>query len=221
MVSPRLFAPLLLGLLFAGPLAAQNLYCCHDPSSGRRVCGDTVPEVCKGRGHKVIDRNGTVIREVGPPLTAEQKAEQAAEAKRKKELEALQREQQRRDAALLETYSNEEDIDRMLARAEEDIKKGMAQAEERIAEAQKRRTKFENEAEFYKNKELPTEVRRGLKNAEDEIAAQKSLLDNKQKDLEATRQKYAQDKKRYREVTSSSRALHPAAAPTPPAPIRK
>lgn len=213
-MSPS-FATLLIGMLVAGPTLAQNLYCCQDPSSGRRVCADTVPEACKGRSYKVIDRNGTVIREVGPPLTPEQKAELAAEAQRKKEQEALLREQQRRDAALLETYSNEEDIDRMLARAEEDIKKGMAQAEERIAEAQKRRKKFENEAEFYKHKELPTEVRRGLRNADDEIAAQKSLLDNKQKELEATRQKYAQDKKRYREVTSSgNRALHPAAAPT-------
>lgn len=214
MVSPK-FASLLLVSLATAPAAAQNIYCCHDPASGRRVCADTVPEVCKGRGHKVIDRNGSVIREVGPPLTAEQKAEQIAEAKRKQEIEAAERERRRRDAALLETYSNLEDIDRMQARAEEEIKKGMVQAEERIADAQKRRKKFEDEAEFYKKKELPTEVRRGLKSAEDEIQAQQALLDSKQQDLEATRAKYAEDRRRYRELTGSgNRALHPAAAPT-------
>jgi len=214
MVLPKLASILLLSV-FAAPLAAQNLYCCQD-ASGRRVCGDTVPEQCKGRGYKVIDRNGTVIREVGPPLTAEQKAEQAAEAKRKKELEAAQREQRRLDAALLETYSGVEDIDRMLARAEEEIKKGMVLAEERIAEAEKRRLKFTQEAEFYKNKTLPTEVQRGIKNADNEIDAQKSLLASKQKDLEATRAKYAEDKRRYQAlINSGNRALHPAAATTP------
>jgi hypothetical protein len=207
---------LLLALFASAPAWAQNLYCCQDSSTGRRVCGDSVPEQCKGRGHKVIDRNGTVIREVGPPLTAEQKAEQAAEAKRKQELEVVEREQRRRDAALLETYTSLDDIDRMQARAEEEIKKGMRLAEERIEEAQKRRKKFEDEAEFYKKKEMPLEVRRGLKTADDEIQAQKALLASKQHDLDSTRTKYADDKRRYRELSlSGNRALHPAAGATP------
>lgn len=210
----------MLVLLASANAAANNLYCCQDATSNRRVCADVVPELCKSRGYKVIDRQGTVIREVGPPMTPEQKAEKAAEAKRKLELEAAQREQRRRDAALLETYTSIDDIDRLQARAEIEIKKGMALAEERIAEAEKRRQKFADEAEFYKNKTLPTEVRRGLQTANDEIQAQKNLLASKQQDLDATQAKYAEDRRRYRELTSAgTRALHPAAGATPPRPI--
>ncbi|HRE15955.1 MAG TPA: hypothetical protein PLW86_02665 [Rhodocyclaceae bacterium] len=216
---PKLASTLIVGALASTNASANNMYCCQDPASNRRVCADVVPEQCKGRGYKVINRQGTVIQEVGPPLTAEQKAERDAEAKRKQELEAEQREQRRRDAALLDTYSSVEDIDRLQARTEEEIKKGMALAEERIAEAEKRRQKFADEAEFYKKKELPTEVRRGLQAASDEIRAQKNLLASKQQDLDATRAKYTEDRRRYQELTGSgTRALHPAAAATPPRP---
>lgn len=214
MVWPRSIT-FVLGLLLGGQAFASNLYCCQDPSSNRRVCGDVVPEQCKGRGHKVINRQGTVIQEVGPPLTAEQKAEKEAEARRKLARENEEREQRRRDAALLETYPAIEDIERLQARFEQEIKREMALAEERIVEAQKRRKKFEDEAEFYKNKTLPTEVRRGLKNADDEIEAQKNLVASKQADLDATRAKFSEEIRRYRELTSrGSRALHPAAGPT-------
>ena len=220
MVWLKLPSTLVLSLLVSTEVLASNMYCCQDVVSNRRVCGDVVPEQCMGRGYKVIDGQGTVIREVGPPLTAEQKAEKEAEAKRKLELEAAQREQRRRDAALLETYTSLDDIDRLQARAEEEIKKGMALAEERIAEAEKRRQKFADEAEFYKKKTLPTEVRRGLQTANDEIQAQKNLLASKQQDLDATQAKYAKDRRRYRELTSAgTRALHPAAGATPPRPV--
>lgn len=216
MVSPKFVLVLVAGLIAVPSTHAGDFLCCSDPN-GRRVCGDVLPEQCKGRAYKVIDSTGNVIKEVGPPLTAEQKAEQAAEAKRKKELEVARREQQRKDAALLETYPSIKEIDLARSRAENEVLATMKQAEQRIEAATKRRKKFEDEADFYKKKELPPEVARGLKDADDEIRAQKTLVDSKQKDLESVRAKFAEDKRRYLEISAGGgRALHPAAGTARP-----
>lgn len=221
MASPRPYLLLLVGLFAALPALAADMFCCQDPVTNRRVCGDVVPEQCKGRGYKIIDSSGNVVKEVGPPMTAEQLANQKAEAKRKKEMEAAAREQRRRDAALLETYANVQEIENNRLRSEQEVIVGMKQAEARIAEAQKRRKKFEDEAEFYKKRELPIEVARGLKDADDEINAQNALLTSKQQDLERVRAKFAEDKKRYLEILSRGGTdIHPAAAGKSPADLR-
>jgi len=209
---------LLAGLTVGAPVWAGNFYCCPDPASGRRVCADTLPEQCKGRAYRIIDGAGNLIREVGAPLTPEQKALQEQEAVRKKEQDALQRERRRKDMALLEIYGSVQDIDKARARAEEEINYALRQAEARIADAQTRRARLEQEAEFYKNKSLPPELAKGLKDTEAEINAQKGLQASKQQDLESVRAKYADDKKRYMEITTGGgNVMHPAmSGPRPP-----
>ncbi len=212
MVSPKqLFAWGLFGLLSASA-HAQNLYCCQDAASGRRNCGDTLPRECKGLAYKILDRAGNVVREVGPPLTAEQKAALQAEEEQKREREAALREQRRKDAALLETYSSVKDIDISLARAETELIKAMDLAEERIKAAWEKRKKLESEAEFYKKRTLPPEIARGLRDSDDEIKTYSSILKSKKADLESIRAKYAADKKRYLEIMASGGLLnHPDA----------
>lgn len=192
---------LLLGLAVFLPAAqAQNMYCCQDPVTGRRSCGDVLPNQCKGLAYKILDKAGNVIKEVGPPLTPEQKAAKEAEERKLKEQEEALKEQRRKDAALLETYSSVNDIDLSLARAETEFKKAMQLAQEGIEEARKKRKKFEIEAEFYKNRELPPDVARGLRDADDEIRSLTTVLNSKKGDLENVRAKFAADKKRYLEI---------------------
>ncbi len=211
MVSPKLVFVLVAGLTALSGAHAGDLICCSDPATGRRVCSDVLPEQCKGRAYKVLDSAGNVIKEVGPPLTPEQKAEKEADAKRKKEFETARKEQQRRDAALLETYPTLNDIELSRNRAEAEVVAAMKQAEQRIEAATKRRQKFADEAEFYKKKDMPPDVARGLKDAEDEIRAQRALVESKQKDLENVRAKFGEDKRRYLEITAGGRPAHPAA----------
>lgn len=201
---PKLLALALLAL----PAAAawgSNLYCCQDPATGRRVCGDNLPEQCRGRAYKILDGAGNIVKEVGPPLTPEQKAQAAAEAQRRKLEEAALREQRRKDQALLDTYSSVQDIDLARARSENEIREAVRQAEEKIASLRKQRKKFENEAEFYKNKPLPPDVAKGLQASDSEIRAYTTLLDSKKADLEMIRAKYDEDKRRYLQLSGGQR----------------
>jgi hypothetical protein len=214
-----LFAPLLFAALGSAQ-AVGEFYCCHDPSTGRRVCGDVLPEQCRGRAYRVLDSGGNIVKEVGAALTPEQKAEQALENKRRKQLEDASRkqledasrEQRRRDQALLDTYSTPEDIDLAQRKAEADVNLAILATIARIDEARTKRKKFENEAEFYKKKTLPPDLERDLRAIDHEIRLQQELLDIKKRDFDAIKSKYDADRKRYFELTR--RPLPAAPAPS-------
>ena len=193
--------------------AAGEFYCCHDPSTGRRVCGDMLPEQCRGRAYRVLDSGGNIVKEVGAALTPEQKAEQVLENRRRKQLEDASREQRRRDQALLDTYAMPEDIDLAQRKAEADVNLAILATIARIDEARTKRKKFENEAEFYKKKAMPPDLERNLRALDHEIKLQQELLDIKKRDFDSIKSKYDADRKRYFELTR--RPL-----PATPGPIR-
>ena len=201
---------LLLALSATTAFAAGELYCCPDPASGRRICGDSLPDQCRGRSYRILDSSGNVIKEVGPPLTAEQKAEQALEALRKKQLEDAAREQRYRDQALLDTYATPKDIDMAQSKAEADVNLAIQETQSKINEAQAKRKKFEAEAEFYKKKAMPAELAKELRTLDHEIKTQQELLDVKKREFDTIKAKYDADRKRYYEVTKGS----PMAAPS-------
>lgn len=192
---------LLLALSGAGSAAAAGqFYCCND-EHGKQVCGDILPPACYGRAYRELGSSGRTVRNVDAPLTAEQRAQRVAEDERRKEQEAALKEQKRKDQALLETYATEKDIETLRRRAENDVNLSIKAAEDKIAEAHKQRRKFENEAEFYKKKQLPPQVDKGLRDADAEVAAQMSVIASKKKDLETIRIKYDEDRRRFLELT--------------------
>ena len=196
--------PLLVLLAVGSAQAASEFYCCQDPTNGRRVCGDTLPEQCRGRAYRILDSGGNIVKEVGAPLSPEQKAELILENKRRKQLEDAGREQRRRDQALLDTYTTAEDIDLAQKKAEADVNLAIQATNERIATAQKKRKKFADEAEFYKKKALPPELEKDLRAIDHEIRLQKELIALKQKEFDTIKAKYDADRKRYFELTRKS-----------------
>lgn len=193
----------LLLLALVGPassLAAPSIFCCNN-EAGRQVCGDVLPSACYGRAYRELGYTGRTARTVEAPLTGEQRAQRAAEEQRRSEQERLLNEQRRKDQALLNTYGSEKDIEIMRSRAERDLATAIKAAEERIAEIRRQRKKFEDEAEFYKKRQLPADVAKGLRDADQEIRAQESVIESKKKDLEAIRLKYDEDLRRFVELS--------------------
>lgn len=181
-------------------VAAGKLFCCND-ANGKQVCGDLMPQECYGRAYRELGDTGRTVRNVEAPLTAEQRAERAAEDEKRKLEEAAMKEQQRKDQALLNTYGGVRDIEAMRDRALGDVQKSISEAEARIAEIRAQRVKFQNEAEFYKKKQLPPEIQKGLKDADFEIRAQQSVIDSKKKEMEIIREKYDEDKRHYLDLS--------------------
>jgi hypothetical protein len=202
-LTPKLItAALCYALTGAASQAAGEIYCCPDPATSRRICGDVLPEQCRGRAYRVLDSNGNTIKEVGPPLTLEQKMELVLEAKRQKKIEEANREQRRKDQALLDTYGTRQDIAMAQEKAEGDIKLAMQDAHAAIIEFSRKRKKFDAEAEFYKKKTLPPELAKEIRTLDHEIKLQYELIEVKKQEFTIVRAKYEADRLRFDAITA-------------------
>lgn len=224
MASPERIAALagLVGALLAATATAAppaalssgagRFYCCTG-DDGRRVCGDILPAQCQTRAYREVSHSGAV-KEMGPPLTPEQRAQRDAEALRKKELEKAAAEQQRRNQALLGSYGSERDIDIKRDKMLAEIEKSRQIAQERYDEALQRKSRLAQEAEFYLKKPMPPQLAGQLKENEDELAAQKAILGARQQEMDTVRNRFEDEKRRYRELSGGhASSLQNSAAP--------
>lgn len=198
-------APLAIaGLLLAETgQAAEGLYCCRD-DKGRKLCSDRLPKACIGKPHTIRGADGRITKVDGFLSPAERRAREAEEQRQKEAAEAAA-EANRRDRALLATYGNVRDIENARERNRAAVQRAIDQAQERIEAAKKRRAKYESEAEFYRKKTVPAEIKRGIRDAETEIKSQTELIAVKQKELDSVDARYNDEKERYLKLTVRSR----------------
>ncbi|MFH1044708.1 MAG: DUF4124 domain-containing protein [Pseudomonadota bacterium] len=197
--------------LAAAPAAAeQRLYKCKD-SKGKTYYTQTPPAECLGKEMDELSGQGTVVKKREAALTPEQLAAREAEEKRKKEEEALAKEEKRKNQALLNTYSNEKDIEDGRQRALKQAEQATKEIEKRIEEAQKRAKNLAAEKEFYAKKPMPKKLQDDIKNNELDLKGQQDTLAAKKKELGEINAKYDEDKRRYLELTGAT----PKAAASP------
>lgn len=203
MTGRRLATLAVLGTtLCAAPLAAQaQSYRCVG-ADGKRYYGSTIPQECFQRPVEQLNAQGFVVKRIDPILAEkERQAKQAADAKKKDE-ETASRENARRSQALLATYTSEKDIDEARSRALADNARTTRETQERIDAIRKRQSGYEKEAAAHKGKdELPVKLRDDMKQAQDELAAQETLLEAKKREAEHINARYDDDKKRYVQIT--------------------
>ncbi|MBK7684868.1 MAG: hypothetical protein IPJ25_01585 [Rhodocyclaceae bacterium] len=200
--------------LFASPVFAQEarIYCCDD-ANGRKVCGDFVPKECERRAYEERDNKGYVINKVEAPLTPEQQARRAAETERKLVEEKAKAEERRRNLALLSTYASEADIDAARDRSLREVDKLIKEAEQAVVNAEKNLAKTSAEKEFYKGKELPSDLKSKIRDLEAATAAKRVVLDTRKRDIGFVTAKFADERKKFRELKGIT-----APSPTPAKP---
>ena len=191
---------LALGLSLSMSVSARIVCCDVD---GKRTCGDPPPPQCDTRARTVFSKGG-VAKEVEAPLTTEQRAARDAEAARKKEEEKKAAEQARKDRALLDSYSNEKEIDAARDRSIADIEKNAEQAQNRLESAQDKQKKLEQEREFYQKKPIPAHLGKQIEDNEAEVAMQKKALAQKAVNILAARERFEADKKRYLQLSGKA-----------------
>jgi Domain of unknown function (DUF4124) len=191
-------------LVFAGPsaLAQQNrMYKCKD-EKGKIFYTQTPPNECLGKEMQELSGQANVVRKLDAALTPKQLLEREAEEKKRKEDEALAKEEGRKNQALLNTYSSEKDIEEGRVRALKQGEEAIKQTEKRITEAQKRQKDLAAEKEFYLKKPMPKKLQDDITNNDFELKQQQGLLEAKKKELGEINAKYDADKRRYLELTS-------------------
>lgn len=168
-----------LGVLLASPAAfAQKMYKCID-AAGKTFYTQTPPRECAGRTVNELDKRGNVTRQ-NEALTPEQQAAREAERKKKHDEETAAKDARRKNAALLDTYANEKDIDEARVRALRAPDQVIRQIEQRLAE--------------------------GGKINEIEMKNQQMLLETKKKERGAINARYDDEKRRFIELTRTGSA---------------
>jgi hypothetical protein len=214
-----LVAGMLLALAAAPACAQAQLYKCKD-AKGKTYYTQTPPTECLGKEVEELSRQGTVVKRREAALTPEQLAAREAEEKRQKEEDLAAKEEKRKNQALLNTYSNDKDIEDSRQRALKQAAEGTKEIEKRIADAQKRAKDLAAEKEFYAKKPMPKKLQDDIKNNEIDLNGQQEALASKKKEFGEINAKYDEDKRRYLELTTGVRQKTPA-APTSAASPKK
>ncbi|MET0679986.1 MAG: DUF4124 domain-containing protein [Burkholderiales bacterium] len=203
---------LLCAAALAGPAAAQKLYKYTDPVTGKTVYTERMPAEAAGKPNEQLNRQGTVTKRNEGALSPEQVAAKEAERKRKLDEDIAAKEEKRKNMALLNTYSSEQDIAEARARAIKVNAEAVDEAQRKLADAQKRQQELAGEAEFYTKKPMPKQLKQDIQVNEAAVSSHTELLDKKKKEIEAINAKYDEDLRRYRELVKSGAAAPVAAA---------
>ncbi len=191
----------IMALLLAGSAQAQ-LYVCTD-AKGRTYSGDKPPVECADRQVRELRSDGSVRRVIEPPLTPEQKAARAAEEKRQKEEAERQRENMRKDLALLDAYANEQEIEETRNRALASRIAIIERAKKRIEDHAKDRKKIDQEAEFYAKREVPEKIKRSYQLNDSLVRSEEKIIADAKADMDRVNERFDNDLRRFRELINA------------------
>lgn len=214
----RLLAAALL-VCSIGPVAAQGIFTCTD-SKGRKITSDRPIAECNDREQKELNPSGTVRRNVGPSLTAQERAVKEEQERKEAEERARIADEKRRDRALLTRYQNKAVHDRERADALKQVDEVIAAASKRVVELGQQRVAIDNEMEFYKNdpSKAPASVKRQIGENEQNIALQKKFIHDQEAEKSRINARFDEELVRLRQLWAiQASAVSSAGGPARPA----
>lgn len=171
--------------------------------NGKVQYGDVMPPSQAGQGHAELDKQGRVIKETKRTrLTAEERQRQQEELARQAEDKRKQDAQQRRDKALLATYTSEKEIDLARNRAIklenlniQGLQTRMNAAAEKLSFANTHLARFRNAKQA-----APASYLQMRDEAQAELAQISVSLSLRNKAIKDIELRYQEDAKRYLEL---------------------
>jgi hypothetical protein len=201
------------------PAAVASYRCVA--KDGKKYYGQTIPPQCTGVPIEGLTVSGTVVLRIDPEGDEKAKQAQEAELEKKKALDAANKEESRRNRALLATYTSVKDIEDARARALADNAKLVKEVQDRIDAIKKRQAGYAKEMEFYsdgkpaekggkakpaadspaRGTKAPPKLVEDIRMADVDLKLQQESLDQRKKQVDVINAKYDEDKNRYLALT--------------------
>jgi hypothetical protein len=207
----------LAALILLPPAARATTYKWVD-DKGVIHYSDKMPPEAINKGNVELNKQGVPIRKTDPALTAEQRRAREAEEDRARQAQKVRDDVQRRDRALLQTYTTESEIDLSKSRALSTIDGQMQSALAYTATLNKRKQEVVVRMASFGDKPPPT-LERELANVDEELAKQADLIAAKRKEITVVTARYDADKQRWREIRTIAEAAAGGAAVTGGTPV--
>ena len=158
---------------------------------------ETIPPEYAGKDHVQINKEGLEVK-------PDNKKAQKSESPTPEEQAAI--DQRRRDKALLDTYSNVNEIDLARDRNLQQVEARINSIKIRLQSAQSNQEAHRKESEHFtkSGKKIPTYLQSDLNDDQQQVDRLQEEMDQAQKDAAAVKARFAADKVRYRELTGGN-----------------
>jgi hypothetical protein len=185
---------------------AQGIFTCVD-GRGKRITSDRPIPECMDREQKELNSSGTVKRSVGPVLTLQEEAAQAAVDKKDAEDKARVNEERRRNRALLARYKNQAAHDASRAEALTQVDEVIRAANTRLADLAQQRKTLNAEMEFYTKdpSKAPLALRRRISDNEESVLAQQRFIANQQQEKQRVNDRFDEELARLKPLWGGAR----------------
>ncbi|MBI1423556.1 MAG: hypothetical protein GC149_08840 [Gammaproteobacteria bacterium] len=175
---------------------------CWRNDLGIRECGNVVPPEYSQRRIEVLNDRGLVIDVIEPPKTKEQLEKEREQAQLHKAEEAARKEQERRDAILLNSYTTERDL--IIAR-DTNIKAAQGQldiAEGNLKLLQNSLADLENRAGNYERSggKPPKKLIDEIEKTKQQIADKEKVIEKRKEEKAVMEQRFNKDLARFRKL---------------------
>ena len=187
------------------PAAAEaQSYRCTG-KDGKKYYGQSIPPACLGMPVEQLNAQGMVTKRFDAAASAAEREKKAADEEERKKREVVNKEEGRRNRALLATYTSEKDIDSSRGRALQDNEVAIKEIQRRIDALRKRQGELKKELEFFQGKNKPpAKLNDDIRNVDFDIKTQEDLMAAKAKEVTLINARYDEDKKRYNELTKGA-----------------
>lgn len=206
----------------AANAAAQSIYTCVD-GKGRKITADRPIAECMDRTQKELKPSGTVRREVGPSLTAEERAAQEEKDKAAAEVRAREAEEKRRDRALLLRYPSRAVHDQERVTALAQVDEVIKASNKRTLELAEQRKAIQAEFEFYVKdpSKAPPTLKRKLEENDNSSAVQKRFIVEQEQEKKRVNVRFDEELVKLRQLWTLAGVVPGPAPGSGPKPVAK
>ena len=200
MIKFKLLVALVAGIAFSFPVAAKMYKWVDD--KGTTHYGETIPPEYAHKDRSELDKSGRVIEKKEVLTPEERRANEQADIKKRGD-EQAELERKRRDKALVNTYSNEQEIDLARNRNLQQIEARINSINSRLKMANDNLLAFQKEAEARAKagKKIYPSLQEDLKESQARSARLQQDLEKAKAEKATLDARYDADKARYKELT--------------------
>jgi hypothetical protein len=179
---------------------------------------DKAPADVPSKGESVLDKQGRELKKIDPPPTPAQLKAKVEEDERQRALTKAKDDQARKDKALLQSYTTEDEIDIARTRAMSTIESQIKSAQTYSADLTSRQQNIAKQKTKYGGQPIPAELDHESAAIDSELSRQLILIRQKQEELNLTTTKYDTIKQRWHEIMADAERAGAADAATGKAP---
>jgi hypothetical protein len=189
----------LAALILLSPTVRATTYKWVD-DQGKVHYTDKIPPEAVNKGSIELNKEGVPIKKNDAALTPEQRRAREAEEERSRQAAKIRDEIQRKDRALLQTYTTESEIELSKRRALGTIEGQIQSAQAYMATLNKRKEEIQTRVAALGNNPQPPSLEREIANVNEELAKQADLIAAKRREIVVVSARYDADKQRWRDL---------------------